>query len=112
MIYSLTYLVSASLLVCSSAYTGPLDDYLANAVPYANSKIENAIATPSGVGGTDVATSENIAGNNEAALSTGVGGTPDNWCPNYQYSWLRDQALVMTTVMNKYEPRTCRNGEQ
>lgn len=59
--------------------------------------------TDSGVGGTNVATKDNIAGNNKAALSTGVGGTPDDWCPNYQYSWLRDQALVMSTIMDKYE---------
>mmetsp|Transcript_22833 Transcript_22833/g.42618 ORF Transcript_22833/g.42618 Transcript_22833/m.42618 type:complete len:637 (+) Transcript_22833:11-1921(+) len=94
--------VFVSSLAVGSALTGPLDSYLKDSVPYANSRIENAINTDSGVGGTNVATKDNIAGNNEAALSTGVGGTPDDWCPNYQYSWLRDQALVMSTVMDKY----------
>lgn len=99
---SLRIAVSLSLFGFNAALTGSLEEYLSQAVPYADKRIENAITTPSGVGGTNVASNENIAGNNEAALSTGVGGTPDDWCPNYQYSWLRDQALVMTTIMNKY----------
>lgn len=94
--------VLVSTLAAASALTGPLEGYLKESVPYASSRIENAINTDSGVGGTNVATPDNIAGNNEAALTTGVGGTPEDWCPNYQFSWLRDQALVMSTVMDKY----------
>lgn len=69
-----------SSLAVGSALTGPIDSYLKASVDYADSRIENAINTDSGVGGTNVATKDNIAGNNEAALSTGVGGTPDDWC--------------------------------
>ena len=105
-LYHSTIMKTAALLsslAMGNALTGPLDSYLKESVPYANLRIENAINTESGVGGTNVATTSNIAGNNKAALSTGVGGTSDNWCPNYEYSWLRDQALVMSTVMDKYD---------
>lgn len=100
--FGLPILLYLTYLNISYSLSDTLDNYLIPAVSHANERIENAITTPSGVGGTNVASDSNIAGNNEAALSTGVGGTPDDWCPNYQYSWLRDQALVMTTVMNKY----------
>jgi hypothetical protein len=60
-----------SSIAVGSALTGPLDSYLKDSVPYASTRIENAINTDSGVGGTNVATKDNIAGNNEAALSTG-----------------------------------------
>lgn len=35
-------------------------------------------------------------------IHIGLSSSCVNRCPNYQYSWLRDQALVMSTVMDKY----------
>mmetsp|Transcript_2345 Transcript_2345/g.4579 ORF Transcript_2345/g.4579 Transcript_2345/m.4579 type:complete len:609 (+) Transcript_2345:153-1979(+) len=65
----------------------PLASYLPKAVAHAKEKIHEAIH-PAG----------SIPGSLKAALS----GT----CPNYAYTWARDQALVYTTILMEYEQST------
>jgi glucoamylase len=61
-----------------------LDSYLGPAVAHAENLIMQAINPPN-----------STPGSLQAALS----GT----CPNYQYTWTRDQALVYETLLSKYE---------
>lgn len=75
-----------------AGFTVPLGTYLPLAESVAYNKIQLAVRSGTN---TFVAYPSATLGSKLAALS----GT----CPNYAYTWARDQALVFSVVMDKYE---------